>query len=279
MDDVKIDFSEVIKSLEEHGLLQPLLSDRTTGESIRWVTNNYENLGEAYKSDSQITVDALLNPEFSLVPRAMKKDSSKKERTKSKAEVATPFKIVKQMNDELDNEWFGGTVFGSNEKIEFPEGKIWKDYIESSRLEITCGEAPFMVSRYDASTGDYIRVENRSGLLDRKLRVIRENCVDLDDLCLYSFRALQSTYGYELLGDSLLIARLNALLDVKESIFDYYGKEIPMGLMGSAIEIITWNFWQMDGLSGKTPISGKDCLIYDWRNGGYVRWDSLSNEE
>ena len=82
------------------------------------------------------------------------------------------------MNNHCDAEWFGKeNVFNiekedswisTTEKIQFPEGKSWMDYIDSRRLEITCGEAPYLVSRYDTTTGEEIPIENRIGILDRK---------------------------------------------------------------------------------------------------------------
>ncbi len=53
--------------------------------------------------------------------------------------------------------------------------RVWEDYIDSKRLEITYGEAPYLVSRYDASTGEMIDIHKRIGILDRKLRVVNEN--------------------------------------------------------------------------------------------------------
>ena len=57
------------------------------------------------------------------------------------------------MNNHCDEEWFGKKgVFNtergndwavSKKKIDFPEGKTWKKYVLSKRLEITCGEAPY----------------------------------------------------------------------------------------------------------------------------------------
>ena len=41
-------------------------------------------------------------------------------------------------------------------------------------MEVSCGEAPYITSRYDTVSGDYIEVPDRIGLLDRKLRVISE---------------------------------------------------------------------------------------------------------
>ena len=36
----------------------------------------------------------------------------------------------------------------TTDPIIFPDGKSWKDYVRDTRLEITCGEAPYIVSRY-----------------------------------------------------------------------------------------------------------------------------------
>ena len=62
----------------------------------------------------------------------------------------------------------------TQERILFPPNKTWKQYIDSRRLEITCGEAPYIASRYDASTGEAIPIKDRIGILDRKLRIINE---------------------------------------------------------------------------------------------------------
>ena len=63
----------------------------------------------------------------------------------------------------------------NSEKIQFPEDKTWKDYVRDNRLEITCGEAPYIVSRYDTTTGETILLRNASVCFDRKLRVVGEN--------------------------------------------------------------------------------------------------------
>ncbi len=96
--------------------------------------------------------------------------------------------------------------------ITFPEKKTWKQYVDSRRLEITCGEAPFIVSRYDAATGEFIEIENRIGILDRKFRVINENTDDETEWMDWIIRAYQSVYGYEFQGDNLLIGRINLLM-------------------------------------------------------------------
>lgn len=35
----------------------------------------------------------------------------------------------------------------------FSEDKDWRKYVDARRLEISCGEAPYLVSRYDTVTG------------------------------------------------------------------------------------------------------------------------------
>lgn len=90
------------------------------------------------------------------------------------------------MNNYCDEVWFGrANVFNIQsgetrepirKKITFPEGKTWQDYVESRRLEITCGEGPYLASRYDAATSELIRhTIDRIGILDRKLKAVNEN--------------------------------------------------------------------------------------------------------
>ena len=95
------------------------------------------------------------------------------------------------MND--DNTW---TV--NEEKIIFDGKQTWKKYVDSRRLEITCGEAPYLVSRYDTTTGELIVPPiNRIGFLDRKLRVVNENTITEEEWLKWAEQAIQSYYGYE----------------------------------------------------------------------------------
>ena len=149
----------------------------------------------------------------SIKPRALKSDAEKFLRTRKIAEVFTPTKIVKQMIDALD------------------DGQI-----DSRWLEITCGEAPFITNRYDAESGEKIPFENRTGILDRKLRAAKNFSE--------SKRAVQSVYGYELQGDSLLIARANVLLSFSESVENFSENDLA-----EVAEIISWNFFQYDALN------------------------------
>ena len=70
--------------------------------------------------------------------------------------------------------------------------KTWKDYVDSKRLEITCGEAPYIVSRYDVETGEVIEISRRVGILDRKLRVVNENAITEDEWMKWALRAVQN---------------------------------------------------------------------------------------
>ncbi len=87
----------------------------------------------------------------------------------------------------MDEQWFGRKdVFNiqkemswkaTADKIAFPDDRqhTWQKYVDAQRLEISCGEAPYLVSRYDTVTGETIPISQRIGLLDRKLRVVSEN--------------------------------------------------------------------------------------------------------
>ena len=56
---------------------------------------------------------------------------------------------TRKMNNFCDEEWFGyKDVFNrqtehkwipTEHAVEFPKGKNWKNYVDSRRLEITCG--------------------------------------------------------------------------------------------------------------------------------------------
>ena len=177
----------------------------------------------------------------SVVPRARKSDVEKSARTRSIAEVFTPPHVVKFMVDAACDD----------------------SRIDSRWIEVACGEAPFITTRYDAESGEEIPVDERVGILDRKLRA----CPDNVDKFTWATRAVQSVYGYELQGDSLLLARTNVLLTVAEFV-----ENIGVDELRQVAEIVTRNFWLMDGLNvpdaqvslfADTP----DCRVTDWRTG------------
>ena len=66
----------------------------------------------------------------------------------------------------------------NSEPIKFTKkkGKTCEYYVKANRMEVSCGEAPYLGSRYDTITGDAIPLDSRIDLFDRKLRVVSENC-------------------------------------------------------------------------------------------------------
>ena len=162
----KIDISE--NTLRNRGrVLDILLRDMTTRRNIIWATDSYTKHGKLFAPDKPIR-RAQITGEYGkrIQPRAAKSKEEQKYRTKDKAEVFTPLKIVREMNMAIN--WAGKNWPTTAEN--------WVDYISELRLEITCGEAPFIVSRYDPTKdhGDTLPLSKRVGFLDDKLRAVNE---------------------------------------------------------------------------------------------------------
>lgn len=229
----------------EDGLIKPLLAlllkDKTTGENIIWATDTHP--------DFMDEKDILLHSEM-IRPRVEKSLDEQKTRTKKKAEVFTPTWVCNRMNDNLDKNG---------------KAKTWKEYVDSRVLEITCGEAPFLVSRYDTVTGKPIPLKDRAGLLDRKLKVVSKNTNTKEEWVEWAIRAFESSYGYEYQGDNLLIARINLLLTFVDYYKDCWGEEPDKRLLRRIANKIVWNIWQMDGLKNTIPFREDRCRICDWR--------------
>ena len=188
-----------------------------------------------------------------VVPRYLKSTDLQKTRTKEKAEVFTPVEIVKKMNDSFDKDFNGSD----------------EDYIKRRVLEVTCGEGPFLTTRYHTIDGDSIDVKKRVGLLDRKLQRIKTD--DEKEWCRLAELALKSTYGYEWQEDSLFLARRNVLLTVVESFEDKFGKE-PTEVEKWA-EIISYNIFRMDGVTMCFPETESPVKIMNWDTGNMERFD------
>jgi hypothetical protein len=210
------------------------------------------------------------------MPRVHKDKILQLSRSKEMAEVFTPSWICNAQNNLVDNSWFGKDgVFNkeillkngtkswetTKEKIVFPKGKTWLDYVRDTRLEISCGEAPYLVSRYDTTTGEFIQIENRIGILDRKLRVVNENLDSITEWIESVETAYKSTYGFEWQGDSLLLAREALLITFIENFTYKFETEPSLETIQNIAQIISWNIWQMDGLKAVVPNSCKDEII------------------
>ena len=272
--------------------LEKLLIDHTTHKNIIWATDMYvEKYGESYSFDKEIKIEQITGKYGEVIkPRSVKSKEEQDFRVKDKAEVFTPSWICNAQNNLIDEAWFGRkNVFNTEiitedgnhtweptaEPISFPEGKTWKNYVRDTRLEITCGEAPYLVSRYDTTTGEIIPVEQRIGLLDRKLRVVSENTDKSRDWLKWAQTAYQNTYGYEWQGDNLLLARESLLY----TFIEYYSAKFGDEPLAKSIEyiayIISWNIWQMDGLKFVIPGTCHDEVS---KNQSTISYDLLSGE-
>lgn len=301
-----INIQDDILKLHAMGLLDGMLLDKTTKQHIMWATGAYASLGERYEYNGEITPDLITGEHVSVIKtRARKAMEQQSARTRQHAEVFTPLWMCRMMNDYADEVWFGkkevffkdGTPTAA---VEFPKDKKWERYVDSRRLEITCGEAPYLVSRYDVETGEAIPIRERVGLLDRKMRVVGENTQTEEEWLEWTMRAFWATYGYEFQGDNVLIARVNLLMTFEEYLQERWKRKPTRAEYERIANIITWNIWQMDGLTGTVPYgtlegqfqqmdlfgmfgeSGDEdkkkqprCLVHNWTGGGSVEFLSL----
>lgn len=245
-------------------LLDILLKDKTTKKNIIWATQDYEYMGDMYKANKEILSELVTGFRTNVIqPRITKENHNKSNRTKEKAEVFTPAWVCNQQNNLVDERWFGrkdvfnvqnGTKWITNEeKIRFEGERDWQDYVDARRLEVSCGEAPYLVSRYDTVLGYIIPVNERIGLLDRKFRVINENIEEEKEWLRWSERAIQSIYGFEYQGDNLLLARENILYTFIDNMEYKFDHSPNLECLKRIANIIAWNIWQMDGTSYAIP--------------------------
>ncbi|MBE7004597.1 MAG: restriction endonuclease [Ruminococcaceae bacterium] len=255
-----INITDDIVRLHKAGILDRLLCDKTTGRNILWATDAYAELGPRYERNEEIAPELITGASLGVIKtRARKAFEQQTERTRHRAEVFTPLWIVRKMCDHADETWFGyPNVFfkdgAPTERVRFFENShTWRDYVDARRMEITCGEGPFLVSRYDAATGEIIPVAERVGVLDRKLRVVSENAADEAEWLEWAIRAFQASYGYEWAGDNLLIARVNLLASFREHFEARFGHSPEARTEKKLANIIAWNILQMDGLTYAVP--------------------------
>ena len=285
------------------GVLSALLRDRSqpnsTG-SIIWATGAYANHGVGYTGSDMMTVETVrhLVSIGELVPRCEKDADTQRRRTADKAEVFTPSWLCNDMINGIEEYEFGDGARPFNDEsdgprgwkatvgsISFPDGGAtggtgsgkrlvpakprWYRYIGLRCLEITCGEAPYLTSRYDAVTNEPIPQAERIGFLDRKIRVAVENTpTGSAERKKAIDRALSSVYGFEYQGDNLFLARMNILLTWHEAAYGTVGGEgdAPATTVGrhedrwdeidalaEAANTISRNIVQMDGITLTVP--------------------------
>lgn len=293
-------------SHDDIAIAATLISDKTTGGKLRWATGFYSPLGPGFEAADELTEDctAAIGSRPILI-RTERTKQDKVRRTRTQAEVFTPSWVCNEQNNLVDEAWFGrpspfndSSVGGwktNPAKVEFPQGRSWRGYVDKRVLEVSCGEAPYLVSRYDAVTGDPILLEERIGLLDRKLRVVRENAADESEWDKWTQRAFEATYGFDLQGDNVLLARENLLATFDDHSAMRPGGPPPASTRQSVTNVISWNIFQMDGRTFESPYASRPaaqlslfdepgrtqdvepvpCLIYDWRARRPVEYRSL----
>lgn len=281
-------------------LLEIILQDHTTGNNILWATD----IG-GHDEHAPIMIEEIIGENgLVLRPRVRKSDEEKRLRTKKRAEVFTPSWVCNEQLNAADSLWFFGKAMpGCGSPFNSPIGKRWKStsdiilkesfdqsgknweqYILEDKIEMCCGEGPYLTSRYDVVTERVIPLKQRIGILDRKLRVVntfagidsnktKKEWVD------WIIKAYKHTYGFEWQGDNLLLTReallytfidnlkaynlkrlinnnngtIRSLLNKIEEI-DFDGLYLEdYGFIKSVCNIISWNFWQMDGLTACPP--------------------------
>ena len=258
-------------------ILAQLLRDRTTARNILWCTHDYAQRGKGYQYADEIRPECITGEHGNIIrPRVLKSKAEQTDRVKDMAEVFTPAWVVKKMVGCVDID------------------------VSTRCLELTCGEAPFLVSRYDATTGEPIARSERVGVLDRKLRMINDRQLSDEEWLALVRQAFQTPYGYEWQGDSLLLARENLL----HTFVDHYEARFSIApdtaLLQEFAEIISWNLWQMDGLTyriprekkGPQPVNQLDlffeasaeapaplCTIKEWQTGKTIKVNDIKRRQ
>ncbi len=226
-------------------LLDILLLDRTATtpdhpRNIVWANNHfvtYDTTG--YDACDPITSQLISHSKAKTIrPRAQKPTEQQRHRTKTNAEVFTPLWIVKIQNDAVDADYQADDI---------------ETYVRRKWLEISCGEAPYMTTRYHMETGEPIPIPERQGFVDRKLARINAEVTDKAEWQSHVELAYQASYGFEWNGDSLLLARENLLATYHDYYCNKWNAPPSQRLLEAIATIISFNLFQMDGITGTLP--------------------------
>lgn len=297
-------------------ILAILLKDQTLSQPdrlafITWASDDYaihsdtsniiSNTSQHFLYHSPIYPEDISGEKTTIIkPRAFKHEHLQIARSKERAEVFTPAWLCNAQNNLIDSYWFNRTdVFNTmsdnadgshswtptTQPVTFPEGKTWRTYVRSRRLEMACGEAPYIVSRYDATTGQAIPIDMRIGIIDRKFRIINENIPSIPSTrthrqwLRYAYIALQSVYGFDFQGDNVFLTRESLLLSFCEYYQSKWGHRPHLAAIAKAAEIISWNIWQMDGINYTVPSNGQDAIIMEWHGTEPLKGKTISFKE
>ena len=226
---------------ENESLLSLLLKDHTTGKNIKWGTDSYINHGYSFRNNQEIKIDLITGwYEGFILPRVDKDIDIQLERQRNKAEVFTPSWVIKLQVDAA---------------LKDMEELSLVDFIQTKWLEITCGEAPYMVNRYDMETGEVISLKDRAGFIDVKFKKLNEAIESEEEWLKLAAEIYKASYGYEYQGDSLLLARENLILTFIDNYFYMFGAFPKEKILLEITKIISLNVFQMDGLTYEVPYS------------------------
>lgn len=235
------DIDEIQSLKNSKQFLNILLKDYTTGSNIKWGTDSYNNHGYSFRDDQEITLDLITGWYDGFIrPRADKGIDVQLERQRNKAEVFTPSWVIKLQVDAA---------------LEDMKNLPLIDFIQTKWLEITCGEAPYMVNRYDMNTGAIIPLKERAGFIDIKFKKLNNKIENEKEWMKLALEIYKASYGYEYQGDSLLLARENLLLTFIDNFFYKYGAFPDNKLILEVSKIVSLNVFQMDGLTYEIPYS------------------------
>lgn len=155
---------------------------------IRFCTDDYkENDKYSFDDDITVSVASKLIKDGKLKTRLAKSKEAQQARTKEKAEVFTPSWICeymvnscivgnKNMREEETNKAVNNLIY----EADWTKEKYYS-FINKRWMEACCGEAPYMVSRYDTTTGEDIDIYDRIGFLDRKMQLISRYRQNFDE--------------------------------------------------------------------------------------------------
>lgn len=248
-------------------IAQILLQAQGSSKNIIWFTPDYAHFGEGFQPEDEIRLSAISK----IKPRWHKSKEQQKDRTAKRGEVFTPLKIIRQMTDTAHEQLWNGYPL---------------EYICKTVLEITCGEGAFLTTSHDPATGEAVPGGVRCGLLDRKFRALQE--MKTAPMRPYSWRwkwqeflllCLKATYGYEISGDSLFLARVNIFKSWYENYQLLVETDPDFKSCIAAAQIISWNIFQMDGLTSKKPCSQEPAVIRDWSTSQILPFEQLYHEQ
>ena len=115
---------------------------------------------------------------------------------------------------------------------------------------------------------------------------------------------MRSRHLYEYQGDNLLIGRINLLITFVDYMMDRWNEKPTEAELHKIANVISWNIWQMDGLTGMVPYGYQEATyqqmtlfdfmavdeakekpkeaiparIYDWRSKESVTYNSLKEK-